>query len=307
MDLRIFIEPQMGATYDTQLALARRAEDLGFDAVFRSDHFLWGGGHDPGPGPTDSWVTLAGLAREPTTIRLGTLVSSVTFRLPGMLAVQVAQVDVMSGGRVELGLGTGWMAAEHEAYGVPFPARRFGMFEEQLEIVTGMWATPVGGLFSYEGRHYRLADSPALPKPVQDPLPIIVGGTGPRKTPRLAARFAHEFNQAFPEKAHIPANRDRARAACEEIGRDPGTLVQSVALTTCVGADDGEYRRRAAAIRADPERLRERGLAGTAAEVADGLNALADQGITRAYLQCLDMRDLDHLDLIAAEVMPHVR
>lgn len=306
MDLRIFTEPQTGASYETQLAMARRAEDLGFDAWFRSDHFMWPGNPHPLPGPTDSWITLAGLARETTTIRLGTLVSSATFRLPGMLAVQVAQVDAMSGGRVELGLGTGWMAAEHAAYGVPFPEKRFGLFEEQLEVITGMWATPVGERFSYHGTHYQLTDSPALPKPVQHPVPIIIGGSGPQRTPRLAARFSHEFNQSFPDKAHVAGNRDRVLRACEEIGRDPATLVQSVALTTCVGADDAELARRAAAIGHDVARLRERGLAGTPPEVVEGLRALAGAGITRVYLQCLDMRDLEHLDLIAAEVMPHV-
>lgn len=305
MDLRIFIEPQLGASYDTQLALARRAEDLGFDAFFRSDHFLSGRG-DGFPGPTDSWITLAGLARETSTIRLGTLVTSATFRLPGMLAVQVAQVDAMSGGRVELGLGTGWMAAEHTAYGVPFPAKRFGLLEEQLEIITGMWATPVGERFSHDGAHYQLTDSPALPKPVQDPLPIIIGGGGPRRTPALAARFAHEFNQAFPAKEQIPELRDRVRAACEEIGRDPDSIVQSLALTTVVGADDAEFAHRAAAVGSTPERMRAHGIAGTPGEVVETLQGFAEQGITRVYLQCLDMTDLDHLDLIAEEVMPHV-
>lgn len=306
MDLRIFIEPQPGASYETQLALARRAEDLGFDAFFRSDHFLRSGAGDPLPGPTDSWVTLAGLARETSTIRLGTLVTSATFRLPGMLAVQVAQVDAMSGGRVELGLGTGWNAAEHTAYGVPFPEKRFGLFEEQLEIITGMWATPEGERFSHDGAHYRLSDSPALPKPVQHPLPIIIGGGGARKTPALAARFAHEFNQAFPEKSQVPELRDRVRRACEEIGRDPDSLVQSLALTTVVGTHDAEFARRAAAIGSTPERLRERGIAGTPGQVVETLRGFAEQGITRVYLQCLDMDDLEHLDLIAEEVMPHV-
>lgn len=306
MDLRIFTEPQQGASYDTQLALARRAEDLGFDAFFRSDHFLRMGGGDPLPGPTDSWVTLAGLARETTTIRLGTLVTSATFRLPGMLAVQVAQVDAMSGGRVEFGLGAGWMAAEHTAYGVPFPEKRFGLFEEQLEIITGLWGTPVGERFSYDGAHYQLTDSPALPKPVQHPLPIIIGGGGARRTPRIAARFAHEYNQGFPEKSSVPVLRDRVRRACEEIGRDPDTMVQSVAFVACVGADDAEVARRAAAIGREVAELREHGLAGTPGEVVDGLRALAGHGITRVYLQCLDMLDLEHLDLIAAEVMPHV-
>ena len=306
MDLRIFIEPQQGASYDDQLAMARRAERLGFSAFFRSDHFQRMGDGDPSPGPTDSWVTLAGLARETSTIRLGTLVSSATFRYPGMLAVQVAQVDAMSGGRVELGLGTGWFAEEHAAYGVPFPTKRFGLLTEQLEIVSGLWSTPVGETFDYPGEHYQLTNSPALPKPVQSPLPVIIGGGGPRRTPRLAARFAAEYNQSFPVKSQIVAQRDRVRAACDELGRDPDDLVYSVALVACVGRDEQEIARRAAAIGREPAELRENGLAGTPEEVVEGILALREQGISRVYLQCLDITDLEHLDLIATEVMPHV-
>src|SRR5690625_3766732 len=260
MDLRIFVEPQQGASYSDQLALAQRAEQLGYSAFFRSDHFLRMGDGDPLPGPTDTWTTLAGLARETSTIRLGTLVTSVTFRWPGMLAVQVAQVDDMSGGRVELGLGTGWFAEEHAAYGVPFPQARFGMLTEQLEILTGMWSTPAGQTFSHAGQHYRLLDSPALPKPAQDPLPVIIGGNGPRRTPRLAARFAAEYNQSFPEKDAIAPQRDRVRAACEEVGRDPADLIQSVALVLCAGRDEAEVSRRAAAIGRQPAELRANGL-----------------------------------------------
>ena len=306
MDLRIFVEPQQGATYGDQLALAQRAEQLGFSGFFRSDHYLRMGTGDPLPGPTDAWTTLAGLARETSTIRLGTLVSSATFRLPGVLAIQVAQVDEMSGGRVELGLGAGWFADEHTAYGIPFPEKRFGLLTEQLEILTGLWATPVGQTFSHSGEHYQLTDSPALPKPTQSPLPVIVGGNGPRRTPRLAARFAAEYNQSFPEKDAVVAQRDRVRAACEEIGRDPDELVYSAAFVACVGRDDAEVARRAAAIGREPEELRRNGLAGTPQEVLDGFAALREQGITRVYLQCLDIGDLEHLDLIASEVMPHL-
>jgi len=306
MDLRIFIEPQQGASYADQLAVARRAEALGFSGFFRSDHFLRMGGGDPLPGPTEAWTTLAGIARETSTIRLGTLVTSATFRAPGVLAVQVAQVDDMSGGRVELGLGAGWFAEEHAAYGVAFPEKRFGLLTEQLELITGMWATPVGERFSYDGEHYRVVDSPALPKPVQQPLPVIIGGGGPRRTPRLAARFAAEYNQGFPEKDQIPVQRDRVRAACEAIGRDPDELVQSVALVVCVGRDEQEIARRAAAIGREPAELRRNGLAGTPQEVVDGIAALAEQGISRVYLQFLDLSDLDQLDLIASEVMVQV-
>src|SRR3954447_23105048 len=182
MELRVFTEPQQGATYDDLLRVALTAEELGFDAFFRSDHYLAIGG-DGLPGPTDAWVTLAGLARETSRIRLGTLVSSSTFRLPGPLAIAVAQVDAMSGGRVELGIGTGWYDAEHSAYAIPFPplGERFEVLEAQLEIIAGMWRTPVDETFSFEGKHPSVVDSPALPKPVQRPAPpIVIGGGGPK-------------------------------------------------------------------------------------------------------------------------------
>src|SRR6476620_4161510 len=186
----------MGATYDDLLAVARRTEETGFDAFFRSDHYLTMGG-DGLPGPTDAWVTLAGLARETSRIRLGTLVTSGTFRLPGPLAISVAVVDQMSGGRVELGLGAGWFEAEHVAYGIPFPdtRSRFDSLEDQLAIVSGLWNTPTGEKFSYDGKVWQVRDSPALPKPVQaGGPPIIIGGKGHTRTPALAARYAAEFN-----------------------------------------------------------------------------------------------------------------
>lgn len=301
MDLRIFTEPQQGATYDDILAVAQATEELGYDAFFRSDHFLTMGG-DGLPGPTDAWLTLAALARETSRVKLGTLVTSATFRHPGLLAIQVAQVDQMSGGRVELGLGTGWFAEEHAAYGVPFPAKRFGMLEEQLEVITGLWSTPVGETYSFEGTHYTLTDSPALPKPVQSPVPVIVGGNGPRRTPALAARFGTEFNAAFPEIDDIPQMFARVRAACEEAGRPADDLTYSAALVMCVGADEAEVSRRAAAIGREPAELREHGVAGTVSEAVDRLGLLAEHGASRVYLQVLDMSDLDHLDLVAREV-----
>jgi F420-dependent oxidoreductase-like protein len=305
MDLRIFTEPQQGATYDDILAVAKATEELGFDAFFRSDHFLTMGG-DGLPGPTDAWLTLAALARETSRIKLGTLVTSATFRHPGLLAVQVAQVDQMSGGRVELGLGTGWFAEEHAAYGVPFPAKRFGMLEEQLEIITGLWSTPVGEKYSFDGTHYTLTDSPALPKPVQSPVPVIVGGNGPKRTPALAARFGTEFNAAFPEIDDIPQMFARVRAACEDAGRPADDLTYSAALVMCVGADEAEFSRRAAAIGREPAELREHGVAGTVSEVVDRLGTLAEHGASRVYLQVLDMADLEHLDLVAREVAPQI-
>jgi F420-dependent oxidoreductase-like protein len=303
MQLRIFTEPQQGASYGTQLAIAKAAEDLGFDAFFRSDHYLKMGGASGLPGPTDAWITLAGLARETSRIRLGTLVSPATFRLPGPLAIQVAQVDQMSGGRVELGLGAGWFAEEHAAYGIPFPDKRFDLLAEQLEIVTGLWGTPEGGRYSFAGKHYRLEDSPALPKPAQRPHPpIIVGGGGLKRTPRLAARFADEFNAGFRNLQETGDCFDRVRAAAAELGRDPGTLVLSAASTAVVGTDDAQLARRVEASGVPVDWLRENGYYGTPAQVVDTLGRLRDLGATRVYLQIQDMTDLDHLELIATQV-----
>lgn len=307
MRLRIFTEPQQGASYDDLLAVAQATETLGFDAFFRSDHYLAMGDQAAGlPGPTDAWTTLAGLARDTGRIRLGTLVSSVTYRPPGVLAIQVAQVDQMSGGRVELGLGTGWFEREHQAYGIPFPAKRFGMLEEQLEVITGLWQTPVGQSYSFSGEHYTLVDSPALPKPTQTRVPVIVGGGGATRTPALAARFATEFNLPFPGFDDIPAKFAGVRRACEAVGRDPRELVYSAALIAVAGADEADFARRAAAVGREPAELREHGVAGTASEVVDRLGALADDGVECVYLQILDLADLDHLDFIAREVVPQL-
>ncbi len=308
MELRIYTEPQQGATYDDLAALAQTAERLGFGAFFRSDHYLTMGG-DGLPGPTDAWVTLAGLARDTERIRLGTLVTASTFRLPGPLAISVAQVDQMSGGRVELGLGTAWYDDEHRAYGIPFPplGERFERLEEQLSIVTGLWGTPDGDTFSFDGRHYQLVDSPALPKPVQRPRPpIIIGGGGPARTPRLAARFADEFNLPFTDVAGTAAQYGRVRAACEAAGRDPDDLVYSAAVVLCCGADEAEVTRRAAAIGRQPDELRANGAAGTPDEVVATIDRYRQAGATRCYLQVLDLSDHDHLALVAAEVAPQL-
>jgi len=306
MLLRIFTEPQQGASYDDLLAVARKTEENGFDAFFRSDHYLVMGDHDGLPGPTDAWITLAGLARETQRIKLGTLVSSATYRNPGVLAITVAQVDQMSGGRAELGLGAGWYEAEHKAYGLDFPDTpgRFDLLTEQLELITGLWDTPVGEKYDFVGKHYQLTDSPALPKPVQSPRPpILIGGHGAKRTPRLAARFADEFNIGFSSIADSAAQFDRVRAACEAIGRDPSTITLSVAHPVVVGRDDAEVARRAAAIGRDVEELSLNGFCGTPAQVLDRVGAWHEgTGTNRIYLQLLDLSDLEHVDLFAAEV-----
>ena len=306
MDFRVFVEPQQGATYDDQLAVARAAESLGYSAFFRSDHYL-AMNADGLPGPTDSWVTLAGIARETSTIRLGTLVTSATFRHPGPLAIAVAQVDAMSGGRIEFGIGAGWFEAEHRAYAIPFPGlgERFERLGEQLDVVTGLWGTPAGETFDYAGTHYTVTDSPALPKPVQRPHPpIVIGGGGPKRTPALAARFAAEFNLAFPTLDFVPLQYGRVRAALERAGRPADDIVYSAAFVVCVGSDEAELNRRATAIGRDLDELRANSpLVGTPEEIANRLGEFAEAGVQRVYLQLLDMSDLDQLSLFAAEVM----
>jgi F420-dependent oxidoreductase-like protein len=306
MRLVIFTEPQQGASYDDLLRVAKAAEDGGFDGFFRSDHYVKMGDGSGLPGPTDAWVTLAALAVQTSRIRLGTLVSSATFRLPGPLAIAVAQVDAMSGGRIEFGLGGGWFEEEHQAYGIPFPAlgERFDRLEEQLEIITGLWKTPAGSPFSFDGKHYQLVDSPALPKPVQSPLPVIVGGHGKKRTPALAAKYAAEFNVPFSKIEDLPAQYDRVRAASAAIGRaEPPAF--SAAAVLCVGRDDAEVRRRAAAIGREVEEMRENGgIVGTPAEAVETIKKYAEAGASRLFIQALDLSDIDHLDLVAAEVAP---
>lgn len=304
----MFTEPQQGASYGQLLAVAQAAEAAGYTAFFRSDHFLRMGSVSGLPGPTDAWVTLGAIARETKTIRLGTLVTAATFRLPGPLAIAVAQVDEMSGGRVEFGLGTGWYEAEHAAYGVRFPplGERFEILSEQLAVITGLWATPEGDTFDFAGKHYQLSGSPALPKPVQSPMPVVVGGGGKRKTAGLAARYASEFNLAFRPLSAFQKASANVRATCEAQGRDPATLKHSIGLVACCGSNEAELTRRAAAIGRDLGELRENGAAGTPAEVAEKVRGYRDAGASRVYFQILDLADLDHMRLIAEEVVPHL-
>jgi F420-dependent oxidoreductase-like protein len=309
MRLRIFTEPQQGASYATLRRVARAAEELGFDAFFRSDHYLKMGSVSGEPGPSDAWATLAGLAVETSTIRLGTLVTSATFRYPGPLAITVAGIDEMSGGRVELGLGAGWFEREHAAYGIPFPPlkERFDRLDEQLAVITGLWETPKGETFSYDGTYYQVSESPGLPKPVQRPRPpVIVGGHGPRRTPALAAKYADEFNIAFSPVNDVAAQFGRVREACAAAGRDPAALAYTAAQVVCCGKDEATVARRAAAIGREPGELRASGLGGSPAEIVDKLGTFAEAGTQAMYLQVLDLDDLDHLADIAAQVLPQV-
>ena len=309
MKLRVFTEPQQGASYGQLLAVAQTAEAAGFDAFFRSDHYQRMGTHFSGlPGPSDAWITLAGIARETKTIRLGTLVNSATFRNPGVLAISVANVDDMSNGRVELGLGAGWYGVEHTSYGIPFPAlgERFDILTEQLNVITGLWNTPHGASFSFDGKHYQVVDSPALPKPVQSPPPIIVGGGGPKRTPMLAAKFAAEFNMPFQSMDAFTAQCARVREACTTIGRDPKSLVYSTAQVVAIGRNDAEVAKRAAAIGREVDELKANGLCGTPAEVIEKIEKWKAAGAERLYLQVLDLNDLDHVELIGSDIIPKI-
>jgi len=304
VDLRIFTEPQQGASYEDLLRVAKTAEDLGFDGFFRSDHYLKMGEVSGLPGPTNAWLTLGAIARETSRIRLGTLVSPATFYQPGPLAITVAQVDAMSNGRVDLGFGAGWFEPEHAAYGIPFYSglERFDRFAEQLEIVHGLLNTPPGSTYSFDGKYFQLTDAPALPKPVQSPLPIILGGSAKRRSAALAATYADEFN-AFAGLAECSARFDRVRAAAAGTGRE---LVYSAAQTIVVGKDDAEVARRAAAIGRELGELRADGLLGTPNEIVDRIGQFAAIGTTRIYLQILDLADLDHLELIASQILSQI-
>ncbi|SRX92483.1 alkanesulfonate monooxygenase [Rhodococcus jostii RHA1] [Mycobacterium shimoidei] len=305
MDFRVFVEPQQGASYGTQLVVAQTAESLGYSAFFRSDHYLAMSG-DGLPGPTDSWVTLGAIARETSSIRLGTLVTSATFRHPGPLAISVAQVDDMSGGRIDFGIGTGWFEPEHRAYAIPFPplGERFDRLTEQLEIITGLWTTPIGETFDYAGTHYAISQSPALPKPVQRPHPpIVVGGLGAKRTPALAATFADEYNVPFASLDTVRTQFERVSSAVESVGRSADSMVYSASFVVCAGRDTAEIARRASAIGRELDELRTNSpLVGTPNEIVDRLGPFTEVGVQRVYLQLLDLSDLDHLELFAAEV-----
>lgn len=306
MDLRIFTESQLGTTYDQLRRHALVAEQVGFGAWFTSDHLLTMGDHGPEPGPTDAWTTLAGLARDTSTIRLGTLVTPATFRWPGHLAVQVAQVDQMSGGRIEVGIGSGWYGDEHAAMGIPFPdtGDRVDARDEYVEVLHGLWSTPAGERFSYDGEHFTLRDNPALPHPEQAPHPpLLIGGSGRERTPAIAARFADEYNGVFFEPDEFADMRAVVEAACDDAGRDPADLVWSNAQRCVVGADEADFVRRAQAIGSDPDDLRGGGVCGTPAEARQRLDELAAAGCERVYLQTIDVTDLEHLELLANELL----
>lgn len=316
MRLNVMLEPQEGLSYADILAVARRSEHLGFAGLYRSDHYASGAGRE-GLASTDAWATVAGLARETERITLGTMVSPVTFRAAGNLAKVVTTVAEMAGTvggapRVHLGLGTGWLEVEHRMHGFPFEdtATRFRRLDEHLQVVRGLW-DPDTERFTFDGEFEQLTDARFAPKP--DPRPrIIVGGSGRRKTPRLAARYADEMNSPSPTPADARQLRSALDEACEAEGRDPASAAFTVMTGCLVGADEREFRRRADRLREQSgggtpfgewlSGLEQSWVVGTPEQAADRLGELTDAGVEAVMLQHLLTDDLDMLDVVAHEV-----
>jgi F420-dependent oxidoreductase-like protein len=301
------VEPQQGASYAQLLSVTRAAEDAGFDAVFRSDHLL-SIGAPPGPA-LEAWTTLAGLARDTQRIRLGTLVTPMTFRHPSVLAREVVTVDELSGGRLEVGVGTGWFESEHHALGIPFPPQRerTERLEEAVEVMTLLWR---GEPVSFEGRHYRLDNALALPRPVQDPFPLLLGGHGGPRSVALAARHAAEYNTTSTDPAGAAQTYAKARDACERAGRDPASLHLSWMGTVLVAADEATLRRRAARLatlngmpEADPDavmaRIAAHSVVGVHDRAVERMREYAQAGAERVYARVWDVDDIDQISEIA--------
>jgi F420-dependent oxidoreductase-like protein len=307
MRFALMTEPQQGYSYQDILDTALTAERLGFEAFFRSDHYSSFPGEADLP-TTDAWTTLAGLARETTRIRLGTMVSPVTFRIPGSLAKVISTVDEMSGGRVEMGVGAGWNEPEHARLGIPYPdtVGRVDRMEEELAILRGLWDEPDG--WSFEGRHYQVRDSLLRPKGRRPNL--IIGGTGKPRSIRLAARYADEYNVSSSTPAQVRDTMARLDAACEAIGRDPASLARSVMAGTLVGRDEEDMARRTeaqVAIFGDAadeaaawlDARRDRWVLGTPEAARHRIAEYAEAGVERLLLQDFLPRDLEHVALMA--------
>jgi F420-dependent oxidoreductase-like protein len=303
MRLRILLEPHHGATYKQILSLAQAAEEAGFDAFFRSDHYLGIDAGDTTYQPTDSWTTLAGLAVQTNQVRLGTLVNASTFRLPGQLAVEVATVDQMSGGRAELGIGAAWYEREHQYFGIPFPAlsERFDRLEEQLAILTGIWDTRPGERFSFEGKYYQVQDCASIPRWASRPK-IIIGGAGVKRTPTLAAKYADEFNGALG--LDLRARYANFRRICEDVvGRDPAGVRLSATVPTCIGAGPADLERRKESLGEPGARLLAAGVTGYADDLVAVIEDLAGQGADTVYLHVYGPSDVAHIELLGEQVV----
>jgi F420-dependent oxidoreductase-like protein len=311
MRINLMIEGQEGVSWEQWVALARACEDHGLEGLFRSDHYAPIGG-PPELGSLDAWATLAGLAAVTKRIRLGTMVSPVTFRHPSVLAKMAVTVDHISGGRVEVGMGAGWYEQDHARFGFPFPDNRtrLRMLAEQLEIVHRQWH---GERFDFEGQHSTLKGALANPRPVQEPHPpLILGGSGGPVVARLAARWADEYNTTFPTLEQVRERRARLEAAFEREGRDPATLRFSVMTGCVVGADRADYLRRAAR-RAESQGIAaeelagamgDRWILGTVDEAAERLRELEGAGVERVMLQHLAHDDVEMVELIGRELVP---
>lgn len=316
MRFALMIEAQQGVSYDDQLAIARRAEAAGFEAFFRSDHYQ----SFPGPAgrpTTDAWAVLAGLARETSRIRLGALVSPVTYRLPGAFAKAVTTVDEMSGGRVDVALGAGWHEEEHRRHGFAFPpiGERADMLEEQLAILHGLWEEPDG--WSFHGSHYTVEDALFRPKPLQRPRPpIIVGGEGSPRSLRIAARHADEFNVTSAGPERVADRFALLDEACRAIERDPGTIVHSAMVGTVIGTDEAELAVRKRALldavttaEAGEEWFaarEQRWIIGTPDAARGMVQRFADAGVERLVLQDLLPWDLAMVDLLGRELIGRI-
>src|SRR3954447_17603353 len=317
MRVCLMIEGQEGVTWPDWIALAPACERLGFAALFRSDHYLSVDGHGE-RGSLDAWGTVSGLAAVTSTLRLGTLVSPATFRHPSVLAKSVVTADHISGGRVELGIGTGWLADEHVAYGFPLPAMgdRMALLAEQLEVIHRQWTD---GPFSFHGRHYRIADLDAQPKPVQRPHPpLIVGGSAGRRSAALAARWADEYNTIYVTPEEARERRLALDRACAQAGRDPATLRFSLMNGFVVGADRDDLRARghrlaewrghedqaSADIDGYLAAVAQPWIVGTPDEVVARLREYAAAGVDGVMLQHHLFDDFDALELIGREVIP---
>jgi F420-dependent oxidoreductase-like protein len=308
MRFAVMIEGQEDVTWEDWVALASDCERLGFEALFRSDHYLSVMGAET-KRSLDAWATLSGLAALTSTLRLGTLVSPATFRHPSVLAKNAVTADHISGGRIELGIGTGWLESEHAAYGFPFPEMKTRMdrLAEQLEIVSGSFAD---GSFSFAGEHYSVQDLDARPKPLQRPLPLLMGGSAMRRGAALAARFASEYNVVHVSPGEVATRRARLGAACEAAGRDPATLRLSLMHAFLIGTDAADLRARAdrrSELEGHPvevDEQRRSAIAGTPEEVVARLREYEAAGVERVMLQHLAHRDSEALELLAAEVLP---
>ncbi len=316
MRYALMTEPQQGLTYDELLALARTAEESGIEAFFRSDHYTSFPGAAGLP-TTDAWSTLAGLARETSRIHLGTLVSPVTFRIPGSFAKVVATVDQMSGGRIEVGMGAGWNQREHAELGIPYPPElreRYDRLEEALAVVTGLWCEPDG--WTFEGRHWQVRGSRFAPRPSGDGRcgpHLILGGDGGPRLARLVARYADEFNRQSATPDRVREAYGRVRAACESIGRDPATVVLSAMVGVLIGESPGDVEDRArdvlaaggeADAKAWLDERRERWIMGTPDQALARVAELEAAGVQRLMLQDFLPRDLDHVRLMGRVFNP---